>query len=236
MSDVRPWWVEFFDEAYVPTYERTGYFDASAQEVEAILAAFDLPPGSKFLDVPCGWGRHAGLLHTAGMEATGVDLSPSQLRLARERNPGPTYVETDMRAVPDGPFDAVINLFSSVGYFDDDTQDLVALRAWHEALRPEGWFVMETNHRDRLARLYDGETSPPPGATFVPRMDWEAGVVYNRVRREDGTEVESRIRLYCATELVALCRRAGFRDVHVFGSLGQDPLTPRTRLVIYGRG
>jgi SAM-dependent methyltransferase len=234
-AEMSAWWQEFFDDAYIETYLRAGYFDASAEEVEVILSELNLRPGDRVLDVPCGWGRHAGLLHSAGMDVTAVDLSASQLRVARERHPGPTYVQADMRLVPEGPFDAVINLFSSIGYFAQEADDLAALRAWRNVLRPGGQLVMETNHRDRLVFLNSDSAKPRQSAdpALVPRVDWEAGVVYSRVRRDDGTESESTIRLYCATELVALCRSAGFAEVRAFGSLRRDPLAPQNRLVIY---
>ncbi len=78
-------------------------------------------PGSRVLDVGCGWGTFA--LHAArhyGAQVVGVTLSPAQAELARDRVTAAglgDQVEIrlqDYRDVRDGPFDAV----ASVGMFE----------------------------------------------------------------------------------------------------------------------
>jgi SAM-dependent methyltransferase len=160
----------------------------------------------------------------------GVDASAEQIAMARERNPGPEYRVGDMRdPPPDGPFDAVINVFSSFGYFDDPRDDVRALRAWHEALRPGGVLVMTTMHRDYLARHFD-----PGSGTAVEEdrhVDWVEGMVRTRVRHGDW-EGTFRVRLYTVTALVGLLRQTGFVEVEAFGTLAREPVTPDTRLVL----
>src|SRR5687768_2926678 len=91
-----------------------------------------LPSGSRILDVPCGQGRHAHLLAEAGFNVDGVDYSPTLLRIARKRGTGARlrYRRGDMRRLPGpwkGRFDAVLNLFTSFGFFADpgDDQSLI---------------------------------------------------------------------------------------------------------------
>lgn len=233
-----PWWDGFFDRRYTDEWAAAGAFDATAQEVAGVLALVGGAGGLRILDVPCGFGRHAGLLHAAGHEVTGLDLSADQLAIAAERNPGPSYVRGDMRRPPPGPYDVVLNLFSSIGYVDDDVEDLAAIRAWHEVLVPDGVLVIETNHRDRLAKIAEDGAEHPIGTTGgveFGHVAWVTGRAHRTVRFVDGTERHFDVRMYTATELVGMVREAGFAEVEVFGGLEGGPLSPDTRLVIRAR-
>ena len=73
-------------------------------------------------------------------------------------------MQADYRELPfeDGSFDAVVNLFSSLGYRGDEG-DRQTLREFRRVLRPGGALVIETMHRDRLVRVFrprTGRTSP----------------------------------------------------------------------------
>ena len=225
------WWEGFFDEDYVRLWAAAGSFAETDRMVDDVEALLEVPARAGILDVACGFGRVAGPLAGRGYRVTGIDFSADQLRLAEERNPGPEYVRTDMRTPPQGPFDAVLNLFSSFGYFDDPADDAAALAAWARALRPDGVLVMELMHRDWLARRYGQEPDQPGGVSQTGQTDWVTGVRTTTVSHGDVSKT-FRIRLYTATDLVRLLRNAGFRQVDAYGSLSRDDLSPDTRLVI----
>lgn len=227
-----PWWQEFFDEAYVEAFTAAGMFDDTAAEVDALCRLLGVPPGAAVLDVACGFGRVAGPLHQRGYRVTGVDASATQLRLAAERNPGPDYVHGDMRQPPPGPFDAVVNLFSSFGYFADPAEDRRALQAWHDVLRPGGVLVVHLTHRDRVAYL-EGHRAPIAGTEISEESetDWVAGIRTSRLSFRGVTRT-FRVRLYTPTELVGMLQAVGFRAVDAYGGFGLGPVSPRDRLVL----
>lgn len=115
------------------------------------LAASDvmerlLGPGSgRCLDLCCGTGLHMTGLLALGWEATGVDVSADQLRLARARV-GKTIelVRADGTALPfpDEHFDAVVSMFSHTDV--DDFPGLV--REGARVLRSGGAFVYAGLH------------------------------------------------------------------------------------------
>ncbi len=236
------WWRSFFDRTYTRLWSAAGFFDHGTAEIEGIQqllrAHLGTDVGLRILDVPCGFGRHSFALHKAGHHVTGLDLSADQLAMATQDHPGPVYVRGDMRTPPAGPFDAVLNLFSSIGYFCDDAEEVRALQAWHDVLVPGGLLVIETNHRDRIAVIHSPGEELPVGATGAVElgtMDWATGIMHRRVRLADGQERPFTLRVYAATELIALVRRAGFDDVTVTGGWDGAPLGPQTRLVLTAR-
>jgi len=60
-----------------------------------LVAALQVMPGERFLDVACGPGYVAKAAQAAGAAAVGVDFSRAMVELARELSPGPDYEEGD---------------------------------------------------------------------------------------------------------------------------------------------
>jgi SAM-dependent methyltransferase len=97
-------------------------------------------PALEVLDVGCGTGFLALLLAEAGHRATGIDLAPEMLALARakaaSRGLAVAFAEGDGEAppVPPAAFDLVVGRHV-IWTLPDPAR---ALRAWHAALRPGG--------------------------------------------------------------------------------------------------
>lgn len=101
------------------------------------------PEATTLLDVACGTGGHLRFLRSL-FTAEGLEQSAAMARIAREKLPGTTVHEADMRSFQlDRTFDAVTCLFSSVGHLPSvaDLDRAVATMAGH--LRPGGVLVVE---------------------------------------------------------------------------------------------
>ena len=101
-------------------------------------------PGARtLLDVGCGTGRHLELLR-GRYDVAGVDLDPALLAIARERVPGVPLHEADMVELDLGrKFDAVVCLFSSIGYVRTRDRLEAAVVAMASHLASSGVLVIE---------------------------------------------------------------------------------------------
>ena len=143
-------WDPVFDETYLQTYLPMTSEERSREQALAAVALAEVEPGAELLDCPCGFGRHAIPLAEAGYLVTGLDRSESQLAEAERRRDGaewPQFVRGDYRELPfgDASFDAVLTLFSSLGYLERDG-DVGVLRELRRVLRPGRTLVVETAH------------------------------------------------------------------------------------------
>jgi ubiquinone/menaquinone biosynthesis C-methylase UbiE len=229
-----------FDEAYLDLYGPRD--DPARTEAEALGAAriAELEAGAEILDCPCGWGRHSTVLARAGYSVTGADRSQVLLDEARRRGAEFELVRADYRELPfaDASFDAVLNLFSALGY-TGEVGDAQALREFRRVLRPSGRLVIETMHRDRLARIFQARRWDrlPTGFLLEEGRFDQVSSVYSNVMTyipDDGArrEFPFSMRTYTATELVEMLRAAGFEDVSCYGGLDGEELTFDTRLVL----
>ncbi|MGZ8634010.1 MAG: class I SAM-dependent methyltransferase [Solirubrobacteraceae bacterium] len=239
-------WDALFSEFYLRAYaDEEADADAGAQAQRAARLAA-CPPAGDLLDVPCGYGRHSIPLARAGYRVTAVDSSPTLLAEARRRagDSGPELVEADYRELPfaEQRFDAALNLFTSLGFHGDD-EDVRALADIGRVLRPSGRLVIETMHRDLAVRGFREQDWRLLGEGRLlleqRTFDAAAGIAQTTqtlIDKDGGRDSRTfSVRLYTATELVAMLGRAGFADVRCYGDLDGGPFDTTTRLVIVAR-
>ena len=240
-----PWFESFFGADYFEIYRDVFPPEATEAEVEGIVSRLSLASGARVLDLACGHGRHAIPLAERGLAVTGYDLSEVCLARARAsaaaRGVAVRWTRGDMRALPfDAEFEAVINIFTAFGYFEDPEDDVETLRRVRRALVPGGRFLLETLHRDALlARFHPHlEYTTSTGAQVARDYVWDLarGVIDDRVTlvRPDGTRAEyaTSLRLRSLHELLALVREAGLEPVAWYGGLDGSTLQLDSRRLV----
>jgi SAM-dependent methyltransferase len=234
------WWRTYFDRQYLLEYEPIFDPARDRREVARLLDILALPVGARILDVPCGQGRHAHLLAEAGYDVRGLDLSEYLLALARARGTGARlrYLRGDMRRLParwSGSFDAVVNLFTSFGFFLDPSDDARVIAEFARVLRPGGVLAWHGGSRDGvMARFLDRDWWTTRDGTLVAHergFDPLSGVLSVRSTWRwpaGGGEREHRIRLYTATRLAELCAGVGLVVEEVYDGWRDRPLRRRS--------
>ena len=230
------WWKNYFDAQYLLEYEPLFSLERDRVEVARLLDVLGLPSGSRVLDVPCGQGRHAHLLAEAGFDVVGLDYSTELLARARSRGTGARlhYRRGDMRKLPAqwrGRFDAVLNLFTSFGFFTDPRDDRAVIREFARVLRPGGVLVWHGASRDGvMARFLGRDWWTTKNNTLIAqerRFDPLSGQLTVesvwRGPRNVGSR-EHRIRLYSPTHLAELCAGAGLVVEQAYESFSDKPL------------
>ncbi len=222
------WWRTWFGPVYLDLYDPV-LQDRTPGEVDAIERLLEIRPALSILDLACGQGRHAIELARRGYQVTGLDQSRYLLDVADRRAAAAgvavRWVEGDMRqpyAVPGG-VDVVVNLFTSFGYFADDADDLMVLRAVAGVLRPGGRFLLEVLNGERIMRTFEAREWIPFGEATVleqRRLDRDRRrMEVDRTIIRDGNEEQTShtLRLYSGRELTVLAKRAGFDVIQLYG-------------------
>ena len=234
------WWKTYFDAQYLLEYEPLFSLERDRREVARLLELLGLPSGTRVLDAPCGQGRHAHLLAEAGFDVTGLDYSTHLLTKARRRGTGPglRYVRADMRRMParwTGRFGAVLNLFTSFGFFAEPADDRRVLAEFARVLAPDGVLVWHGADRDGvMARFLSRDWWQTRDRTLVAQersFDPLSGMLtVSSVwsgKRSRGAR-EHRIRLYTPTRLAELCTEVGLIVEAAYAGFDDRPLTRRT--------
>jgi SAM-dependent methyltransferase len=237
---------EVFDDDYLYFYEEVLGDKRSDADAAVVARLLSLEAGMRVLDVPCGEGRIAGRLAALGCDVVGIDNNERFVELARARHPGPQYRVGDMRELAyDTEFDAVLNWFTSFGYFDAPTNDAV-LSAFARALRPGGRLLLDIYNPARLRRLIDlagGQTAVAVergNDLIVDRISIDDEEGRGRTERflvRDGRvrKLEFSIELVDAEVLRERLLAAGFTEVELFGAGGSGFDPDGRRLIALAR-
>ncbi len=185
------------------------------------------------LDVACGRGRHALYLHKKGFNVTGFDLSEASIREASKNEaPGLHFQVRDMRVPFSQPkWELVLNLFTSFGYFDADTDSLRAMQSMASAVLPGGSLVLDYLEPGAV-QVAPGLAEAIPeefftdGVTFVVRKYRQNGFVYKDIFVEDGSAMytfQEKVRLFEKSDLLYMAEQCGLEPMAVFGDYSLSP-------------
>lgn len=230
------WFAEWFGEEYLALYAHRDADDA-ARLLALIQRHIPWQPAWRVLDVGCGPGRHARALEAVGLHPVGLDLSAVLLARARQVTAAP-LVRADMRRLPirPGSCDLVLNLFTSFGYFHDDTEHRQALAEMLQALVPGGWFVLDFLNPDAvIAGLVPEEQTSLAGAPvrIERHLSPDRRFVSKAFALADGRRFEERVRLFSGADLRAMIEAAGGTVQCAFGDYdGGAPHSDRPRTVL----
>jgi SAM-dependent methyltransferase len=196
----------------------------------------------KILDLVCGFGRHANRLAALGYSVTGIDQSADFLNLARKHasdmNVDVNYLQADMRQIEFvEEFDAVIMMFTTFSYFNDDDNFRV-LENIVRALKPGGTLGFDIPNRDvTLKTLLPAVVVEKNDDLMINRnsFDMLSGrwhnqriVIRNGVRKDKPFS----IRLYNPTEIGELVKRAGMEVLHLYGDWNGQQLSAEPRGIV----
>ena len=137
-------------------------------------------------------------------------------------------------------FDAIVNLFTSFGYFEDPEEDRGVLKNVFVSLKSGGKFLIDVVGKEVFARMIpfrEHEWVEDNGVFYLqetkPIDNWRR-VQGRWIRFKNNEKKEFTIthQLYSGSELLSLLREAGFKTVNLFGELTGLPYDQTARRLI----
>ncbi|PCH51046.1 MAG: SAM-dependent methyltransferase [Flavobacteriaceae bacterium] len=144
MTKNKEWFASWFDTNYYHIlYSHRNYSEAQ-EFMQNMVKFLKLKKDAVLLDLGCGKGRHSIYLNSLGFTVVGADLSKNSILEAKKfENDGLKFVEHDMRNPFNSKYDAILNLFTSFGFFEDDFEDIAILQNIKNGLKHNGIAIID---------------------------------------------------------------------------------------------
>lgn len=227
-------WYQAFFENYGNTYEKEPYTKGTKGECDFIEKEVGFKKGIKILDIGCGTGRHAIELATRGYQVTGVDLSDSMLRKARQnakkQEVQVIFERHDACALPYiSEFDLAIMLCGGAfPLMETDEMNYRILENASKALKPKnsrlifttlnGLFPLFHSVKDFI-NSKKTDTSSEMSTTTFDLMTFRQQSAITFVD-DDGQnkELQCNERYYVPSEIRWMLNSLGFAKIDIFGA------------------
>jgi len=229
---MKQWYEELF-ENYGKKYDKECFAQGTIGECDFIESEINFNKSLKILDIGCGTGRHSIELSKRGYCVTGIDLSESLLKCAKEKaaeqNLQIDFQKHDSRNLPFlNQFDLIIMLCEgSFPLMETDEMNFTILKNAANALKPKGKLIFTT--LNGLFPLFHSVKE------FLASQTKEGNATYGNntfdlmtFRDHSITNVEDDLgnvkelkcneRYYVPSEISWLLKTIGFKTIDIFGA------------------
>lgn len=237
------WFADWFNTKYYHMLYKERNFEEAEVFIKKLADFLQLPNGSKVIDLCCGKGRHSVFLNKLGYRVLGLDLSDESIaNNEKYENHTLNFAVHDMREeiFPDilpEKVDAVFNLFTSFGYFDDENDDRKVFNSVKNALRKNGYFVLDfLNEKWVKNTLVSEYVNRKEGINFHIKKKIEDGFIIKDIDFEDNGKkfhYFEKVKLHTLEDIENYAKEFGFEKVKVFGDyeLGNFDLETSPRAI-----
>jgi SAM-dependent methyltransferase len=236
------WFTSWFNTSYYHILYKDRN-DADAQLfMQNITQFLKLPKETHILDLPCGKGRHSVYLNSLGYRVTGGDLSENSIAYAKQfENDHLRFKVKDMRQPFVGKYDAVFNLFTSFGYFENDAEEILVLTNMKNSFLGDGVLVLDFLNVEKVrSSLVEKELKTVDGIDFHIEREIKDGFILKHISFTDKGKHHSyteHVKYLDLEKFQAFFKEAELTLQHVFGDYQLSEFDPQTsdRLILVAR-
>ena len=237
-------WIEdwFGSEYYTLLYRHRDDREAKLF-LDNLITLLKVPSNSQIVDCGCGKGRHSIYLCEKGFDVTGLDISESNIRESKKsEKKNLTFFSHDLRNLfRINYYDVALSLFTSFGYFQNDSENNKMIRSISGSLKKDGWFVLDfMNSTKESKELVCDQKCTYEGIGFDIKRFIESNFIRKEVSVSDkGKKYSFResVKAYTQGDLEKFFSQNGLEVVHLLGDYDMNPFSEKTseRLILIGR-
>jgi len=226
------WFKNWFDSFYYHKLYRHRNTAEAQEFIDNILNYIQPKPKSRILDLACGKGRHSIYLNKKGYDVVGVDLSQNSIDEAnKSSNKSLHFFQMDMRELScDEPYNVVVNLFTSFGYFTDKNDNLKVLKGLHNILEPKGVLIIDfLNASKVINNLVKEEIQKIDSVKFTINRFVEDQTIVKTIAVRDGNErykFQERVSMFELADFEDMFAKSGFKLMAHFGNYQLNTFDP----------
>lgn len=239
MKQEKEWFENWFDTNFYHLLYDYRNDDEARFFMNNLIRFLKISKGDKILDLPCGKGRHAIYLNGLGLDVIGADLSVNNISHAKQfEREGLSFGIHDMRDPLQGQYEAIFNLFTSFGYFNQEKTNVQVLENFKKALRPGGHIVIDfLNVRTVEKELIPVQNIKKHGVNFVINKSISQNFIIKEIEvitEENSHQFIEKVQALDLDKMKYFAQAAGLEIQHIFGdyALGHFNEETSERLIL----
>ena len=227
MHNSKEWYTSWFDSPYYHSLYSHRNHQEAADFVSRLIDLFQPKKDAHVLDIACGRGRHALEIYRHGFRVTGIDLSPKNIKYAKEEakkiqsSNSLQFIVHDMRKPLNTQFSHLFNLFTSFGYFKDPKDNIRTLHSFRSQLALNGVGVIDfLNPSWVLANLVKEESIESNGVIFSIKRYTKGKWLYKDIKFNDTKHhyhFQEQVELFNLNDFISMFSHANLELVDLFG-------------------
>ncbi len=223
------WFGTWFDSPYYHKLYKHRDTTEAGVFIKNLADFLKIQPKHKIMDLACGKGRHSIFLNKLGFDVVGLDLSEQSIAHAKQfENERLHFSVHDMRDVYRlDYFDFVLNMFTSFGYFQTESEHITAIQAVCASLKKGGKFVLDFFNTNKVvdSLVYENQTKSE-GIVFDQTREIVDGSIVKTINFEhknEEFEFQERVKAFTEADFRRLFQIAKLDCLHLFGDYELNP-------------
>jgi SAM-dependent methyltransferase len=210
------WYVDWFNSPYYHLLYNNRNVAEANFFIDNLCDKLQLKTHSKIWDLACGKGRHSIALNKKGFDVVGTDLSKNNIKdaLLQSNNHLDFFVHDMREPFRINYFDAVFNLFTSIGYFQNFKDNFLVFKNVCKALNPNGVFVVDFLNAEKI-----------PNTLKMDYVEQREGIKFHINKKVIDNTINKHIEFksdgkhYYFEETVSLLKKSDFENFAVSAGL-----------------
>ncbi|MDA7578641.1 class I SAM-dependent methyltransferase [Flavobacteriales bacterium] len=224
------WYTNWFNSHYYHILYNNRDEKEAEFFIDNLIKRLNLVTPSKLIDIACGKGRHATYFNTKGFDVTGVDLSQNSIEHAIRQSikkKNLSFKVHDMRELyKANHFDVATNLFTSFGYFEDETDEQKAINSISQSLKANGLLIIDFMNVNKVVdNLVVKEQKIIQSITFNIKRKVEDHYIIKDIEILDSNkkyEFQEKVKALNLDCFTAFVNEAGLKIIDIFGNYSLD--------------
>ncbi len=237
------WFSAWFNTKYYHILYKNRDFAEAELFISNLIDVLKINKKSKILDLACGKGRHSLYLNQLGFNVKGCDLSTESIAYAKQfENDRLKFFVHDMREpLPKKSFNYVLNLFTSIGYFDDLSNNVKMLKSIDSYTTSDGILVIDFMNAQKVVnQLVKSEIKIVDGITFNITRELINGFIIKTIKFEDEGqhfEFKEKVQAIMLDDFKSYFSQTNFKIFKTYGNYNLDDfdVVNSNRLIIFAK-
>ena len=216
------WYLDWFNSPFYHLLYKERNSSEATYFMNNLINKLQIDKNSSILDLACGRGRYSLYLSNIGHKVTGIDISKENISEAKKNESDKlNYILHDMRYPLNQKFDLILNLFTSFGYYEKDTDNLSVIKSIKSNLETDGQAVIDFFNIDYiLDNLVEKEEKNIDKTKFIIHRYLENDLLVKDISillNNKSYKFQEKVKAYRMDDFLAMFKNCNLKLKEIYG-------------------